>query len=120
MTTYSKSMLCKNIRKIRLEKGLSQEELAAKTGYASNSMIAQIENGIIDLPYSKIILFADALDVSIPVLMGYPDIDSIRSIYESLPAYWQTYMQLQLKFATIQADEEKENGDMFFLKYQNS
>ena len=60
---HDKKELYENIRKYRIEKGLSQSELAEMTGYASNSMIAQIESGIIDLPYSKVILFADALNL---------------------------------------------------------
>ena len=54
----------KNIRQKRVELNMSQDELAKKTGYSGKSMIARIERGDIDLPQSKIMLFADALDMT--------------------------------------------------------
>ena len=59
-----------NIRKFRKENRMSQEELAKKVGYTDRSTIARIEKGEIDLPQSKIALFARALGVSSSVLMG--------------------------------------------------
>ena len=115
---HDRKELNENIRKYRIEKGLSQSELAEMTGYASNSMIAQIESGIIDLPYSKVILFANTLGVSVPVLMGYPDQKKIHAAFESLPPSWQSYIYQQLQFARINADEEKKNGGLLFSKYK--
>ena len=63
-------LLYKNIKKRRLEIGMSQEELAQKTGYTSRSAIAKIEKGEVDLQLSKIKLFANALRVSQSELMG--------------------------------------------------
>ena len=63
--------LYENIRRLRKAKGLSQEELAEKTGYTDRSSIAKIEKGDVDLPQSKIQLFADVLGVTPQYLMGY-------------------------------------------------
>ncbi len=112
-----KKALYDNIRKFRKEKKLSQGDLAKLTGYASNSMIAQIENGIIDLQYTKIIQFAEALDVPVPVLLGYVDENSAFAELETLPEHWQDYMYSQLMFAKQNAKEEKENGGQLFSKY---
>lgn len=112
-----KKALYDNIRKFRKEKKLSQGDLAKMTGYASNSMIAQIENGIIDLQYTKIIQFAEALDVPVPVLLGYVGEGSVLAELEALPSHWQDYMYRQLMFARQNAKEEKENGGQLFLKY---
>ena len=60
-----------NIKKRREELGMSQEELAKKTGYSSRSMIAKIEAGKIDLYQSKVKEIADALEISIGSLMGW-------------------------------------------------
>ena len=60
-----------NIKLRRKELGLSQTELALKVGYADKSMICKIENGEVDLPYTKIIAFAEALDTSCANLMGW-------------------------------------------------
>lgn len=56
--------LYKNIKERRVQIGMSQDELAKKTGYTSRSSIAKIEKGEVDLQQSKIELFAKALGVS--------------------------------------------------------
>lgn len=63
--------LYKNIKYQRQKLGLTQTDLAKKLGYADKSMIAKIENGKIDLPQSKIVAFAKALDVTPHFLMGW-------------------------------------------------
>lgn len=63
--------LYRNIKQLREAKGLSQDELAKKTGYTSRSSIAKIEKGEVDLPRSKIIAFAEALDTTPGFLMGW-------------------------------------------------
>ena len=79
--------LYKNIRQARLDANITQAELAKRTGYGDRSSIAKIEKGLIDLPQSKIELFAKALGVSSRDLMGYdgttdnPDIYSYTNIY---------------------------------------
>ena len=73
--------LYKNIRENRLALGMSQEELAHKTGYTSRSSIAKIEKGEVDLPQTKILLFAKALGTTPAVLMGWSD-DEHYSIEE--------------------------------------
>lgn len=74
--------LYKNIRKYRLKREMSQADLAKLTGYTDRSSIAKIEKGDVDLPQSKIMLFADALHVSAGTLMGDTGIDS-----PTLPPY---------------------------------
>lgn len=63
--------LYKNIKELREQKGLSQDELAKMTGYTSRSTIAKIEKGEVDLTRSKIIAFAKALDTPPGILMGW-------------------------------------------------
>ena len=75
--------LYKNIKKRREELGMSQEELAKKTGYSSRSMIAKIEAGKIDLYQSKVREIASALEMSVGNLMGWEDNESDKS--EKLP-----------------------------------
>ncbi len=62
--------LYENIARLRREKHMTQAEIAKKVGYSGNVMIANIEHGKVDLPYSKIQKFAEALDVSVPELLG--------------------------------------------------
>lgn len=70
--------LYRNIKQLREAKGLSQDELAKKTGYTSRSSIAKIEKGEVDLPRSKIIAFAEALDTTPAFLMGWEDDNKSR------------------------------------------
>lgn len=62
--------LYKNIKKYRIESKLTQQELAEKAGYKDKSMIAKIEKGLVDLPQSKIKLFAEIFGMSASELMG--------------------------------------------------
>lgn len=62
--------LYRNIRDFRKAAKMSQDELAKKTGYTDRSSIAKIESGQVDLPQSKIALFASALGVTASELMG--------------------------------------------------
>lgn len=68
--------LYKNIKMLREEKGLSQDELAKLCGYTSRSSIAKIEKWEVDLQNSKILLFANALGTTPGKLMGLTDFDS--------------------------------------------
>lgn len=58
------------IRIRREELGLSQKELALRMGYRSKSSINKIEMGINDIPQSKVIAFARALETTTAYLMG--------------------------------------------------
>lgn len=53
-----------NIKRLRLARGLSQDDLAALCGYTSRTTVAKIEAGAIDIPQRKIKAFAAALHVS--------------------------------------------------------
>ena len=68
-----------NIRKLRKEAKMSQEELAKKVGYTDRSSIAKIENGEVDLSQSKIKAFADVFNVTPQYLMGYEQDDAENS-----------------------------------------
>lgn len=66
-------ILYENIKRLRKERKLSQEELAKMTGYTDRSSIAKIERGEVDLNQSKIQAFANAFNVTPLYLMGYPE-----------------------------------------------
>lgn len=66
-------ILYENIKRLRKERKMSQEELAKLTGYTDRSSIAKIERGEVDLNQSKIQAFANAFNVSPQYLMGYPE-----------------------------------------------
>ena len=63
--------LYKNIKRRRQQLKMTQTDLALKMGYADKSMIAKIEKGNVDLPQSKILAFANALETTPGELMGW-------------------------------------------------
>ena len=67
------SQIGENIRKRRIELKMTQEELANRVGYKSKSAINKIEQGVNDVQQSKIEQFANALNTSPSVLMGWVD-----------------------------------------------
>lgn len=67
MDLYSK------IKNKRLQLGLSQDDLALKTGYKDRSSIAKIEKGQVDLSISKVEEFAKVLKTTPAYLMGWED-----------------------------------------------
>ena len=78
------STIYERIRARRIELGLTVEELAKKMGYKDKSSISKIENGIADIPQSKVIAFARALNTTTAYLMG---IDTAKE--RSIPAGFQ-------------------------------
>lgn len=68
--------LYQNIKRLREERGLSQDTLAKLTGYTDRSSITKIEKGQVDLQQSKIELFAKALGTTSRDLMGWDEEDS--------------------------------------------
>lgn len=57
----------------RIEKGWSQRDLAAKMNYSNHSTIGKIETGKVDIPQSRIVQFAEVLNVSVAYLMGWEE-----------------------------------------------
>ena len=56
--------LYSNIKRLRKLHNMSQQELAELVGYKGKSMIAQVENGRVDLSASMISKFADVFHVT--------------------------------------------------------
>lgn len=68
-------MIGKNIRRRRVELGLSQEELAARCGFKSKSSINKMEAGVQGLPQSKIVAVAKALETTPGYIMGWEGVE---------------------------------------------
>lgn len=64
------SEIYNRIRSRRIELGLTVEELAKRMGYKDKSSISKIENGKADIPQSKVVAFARALNTTTAYLMG--------------------------------------------------
>jgi len=78
------SEIGKNIMFRRKELGLTQSELATKMGYKSKSTINKIENGTNDIPQSKIVKFAEALETTPAALMGWEKVQKNNNAIVSI------------------------------------
>ena len=67
MTIYDR------IRQLRIEKNMSQDDLAHAMGYKDRSMITKIELGKVDISQKKILEFARVLGTSPAWLMGWTE-----------------------------------------------
>ena len=99
------------VKKLRKEKGMTQEELAARLGYKSKSSVTHIENGR-DIPRSVVVQLADILDTTPAYLMGWED-----SSYNQMPNAPAANEQPQLdnvylSFAKEAQDEGISPGDI--------
>lgn len=63
-TEPSEENIYKNIRCLRIRKGMTQNELAELAGYTDRSSICKIEAGLVDLSLSKIRTFAKIFNVA--------------------------------------------------------
>ena len=61
------------IKERRNELGWGLRELSKRVGYKDHSTVAKIESGKIDLPLSKVELFAEVLRTTPAYLMGWED-----------------------------------------------
>ena len=57
------------IRDLRMERNMSQDDLAKAMGYRDRSMITKIEGGKVDISQKKIVAFAEALGTTPRYLM---------------------------------------------------
>ena len=73
------------IKRLRLERGMAQSELAEAVGYAHKSQINKIEMGKSDISQKKIALIAKALEVTPDVLFfGTSEQDEIQYFAERI------------------------------------
>lgn len=99
-------VLYENIKKLREQKGMSQDELAELTGYTSRSSIAKIEKGLVDLQQSKIIAFAKALGVSPSELMGWNEPQTIAAHFDG-EEYTEEELEQIRQFAAFVRNKRK-------------
>ena len=65
--------LYERIRQLRIQAGMSQDDLARSMGYKDRSMITKIESGKVDISQKKILAFARVLNTTPGYLMGWTE-----------------------------------------------
>ena len=114
--------LYSNIKRLREEKGLSQDALAKLTGYTDRSSITKIEKGLVDLQQSKIELFAKALGTSARELVGWDDDENANKKGMQIKVYGCVAAGIPLEMIEDVIDIEEiseemaRTGDFFGLR----
>lgn len=63
------------VRQLRIEKDLTQEQLAIKVGYKSRATINKIESGLRDVPTDVVTKLANVLQTTPAYLLGWDGTD---------------------------------------------
>ena len=110
----AKKLFGMNLRRLRLEKGMSQEELAKKLGYKGRSAINKIETGVNDMPREMVVKCAQALGCSPIDLFYYEQFTGDEEVYfSSKPEnnvdkmVWSMVMKKESKSLQAILDETK-------------
>ena len=77
----AKKLFGMNLKRLRTERGMSQDELAKKLGYKGRSAINKIETGVNDMPREMVVRCAEALNVSPMELFFYEQLPEIEDIH---------------------------------------
>lgn len=97
--------LGERIKQLRIEQGMSQDELAQRLGYKSRSSINKIELGKNDVTQTMIVSIAKVLKTTPAYLMGWNDIPHPQEartaefveLFTKLSADQQTLIIAQIK-----------------------
>jgi len=96
------------IKQLRILKGMSQDELAARVGYQGRSAISKVESGARDISQSMIKKYADALGVSPEYLLcGEGTPSTVR-----IPVYGRVAAGIPMEAITDISDYEEIDAAM--------
>lgn len=109
----SKKVFGQNLKRLRLERGMSQDELAKALGYTNRSSINKIEVGRSSVPTEKITLLAQILNVS-PLELFRDDSEPVITI-DDKPPFKVDFSVQKLLWRSMAAYEEAEEpvGDLY-------
>ena len=111
------------IKKLRIERNWTQAELAEKCGYntgTNKTMISAIEHGKVDIPVSKVRLFASAFDMTGGQLIDLIDdqekynIQQVCDLFER--CYGKESYQAVQMFLKLDHDDRQDIVDLMVSK----
>lgn len=113
---YTEVTIGDRIRERREELGMTQAELAKYMGYKSRSSINKIEKGTNDIPQSKVIRFAEALNTTVSHLMGWDDNgELLANLNQDVLEYFDGDVEKALEFENAKAEDVmKESANNHF------
>lgn len=74
------------IKKVRIEKGLTQEELAKMCGYSNRTNISRIEHSGDEITTKQVRRIAEKLNVPVTYLMGW------QSLYDTVTVFGSNHL----------------------------
>lgn len=122
------------IRKARIRKGLTMEELAAKVGYRSRSAIAKVEAGERSINHDMILKYCEALEVPyIWLLLG----EDVKKVNADELLWFKKTIEADFTFLAtsnnciggdiksgdqlyLKRDEQIENGEIALVSIDNT
>ncbi len=114
-----KSKVGELIASRRKELGMTQAELAQKSGYSNKSSIATIESGIIDVPASKAIDLAKALNVD-PNYFFCEDVDTTEvTVKNTITGERLKILREKLKMSQVDVADKVGVSKQTLYKYEN-
>lgn len=102
----------KYLKQLRIDKGLTQTELAEALGYSGKSAIARIESDAFELSQDKIKKYADFFGVTVLDIMGLSSDDDheLDKIAESLSPTHKTALLEYARLLKMKEDNEEESS----------
>ena len=108
--------LYERIRQLRIQAGMSQDDLAKAMGYRDRSMITKIESGKVDISQKKVLAFAHVLNTTPGYLMGIDD--STSDVEPAVSPIHHPEIRLLAKKLDMLPKEQREQAlDVFNAMY---
>ena len=109
------------IRSRREELGMTQEELAKKTGYKTAITIERIENGTLRPQYKKNLLLARALGMSVKELFGYSDNSNIllKEAGDDIRKLDEDEVECVIRFIRTLSEKRKNSAATFYERLKD-
>ena len=90
------------IKKIRIEKDISQIDLATKSGISKQTLYKYENNIVTNIPLSTITSIANALNVSEAVIMGWAESGKTPEV----PDYDESTIELIMLFSKLNKEQK--------------
>lgn len=97
------------VRQLRIEKDLTQEQLAIKVGYKSRTTINKIESGLRDVPTDVVTKLADVLQTTPAYLLGWDGTDLRSQVADMMMHMNPNQLQQMSDFAQFLMRKDKED-----------
>lgn len=94
-----------NIKNLRIEKGISQKDMAEKLGFG-HSNYNKIENGLIEITVSKLYEISEILEVSVNSILGNSELDNLKIEIKKKDEMIGVLTVLLTEFASGKSKEE--------------